>query len=157
MIRRATEADVDAIGALWEKLALYHCALDPELPQPAEKGGQLYAQRIHSRLNDHHTRVLVAEIDQRVVGFVLGVLVDYVPEMFQQQMGGFLADIYVDEPYRTRGIGRALVDQLAEWFRAHDVDYFEWYVAANNPTARAFWAAQGGRDLMIRMRTRLDP
>ena len=156
MIRRATEADVDAIGALWEKLALYHCALDPDLPQPADNGGALYAQRIRSRLNDSHTRVLVAEVDGQVVGFVLGVLVDYVPEMFRQQMGGFLADIYVDDAHRTRGIGRALVDKLAEWFRAHGIDYYEWYVAANNPTARAFWAAQGGRDLMIRMRKRLD-
>lgn len=156
MIRRATEQDAEAIGRMWEKLALYHCELDPDLPRPAPQGGHLYAQRIIHRLNDTHTRTLVAEEDGQLVGYVLGVVVDFVPEMFEQNSGGFLADIFVEDAYRQRGVGRQLVDALTEWFRAHGVHYFEWYVAANNPVGRAFWQSVGGRDLMVRMRIDVD-
>lgn len=154
-IRLAKHEDADAIARMWEDLVRYHRDIDGDLPDSMPNGGSVYAQRLTNRLNDTHTRVLVAEADGRVVGYVLGVIVDLVPEMFAQEDGGFLADIYVDSAYRGKGIGRALVETLSEWFRERGVRYFEWYVAAHNQSGRAFWNAVGGRDMMIRMRTNL--
>jgi ribosomal protein S18 acetylase RimI-like enzyme len=153
-IRPATAGDAAEIGKLWEKLVAYHQALDDDLPRAARDGDRLYARSIANRLHDSHTRVLVAEENDKVVGYVLGVVVDLVPDMFEQEDGGFLADIYVEENYRGRGIGRALVEALADWFK-QGLHHFEWHVAANNPSGLAFWRAIGGRDLMIRMRTDL--
>lgn len=152
MIRPATSQDAAAIARLWEALVAYHQTLDEGLPAAAPDGGTLYARRLTDRLDDTHTRVLVAEEAGEVVGYVLGVIVDVVPEMFTQAYSGFLADIYVDEAYRGKGIGRALVESLAQWFTERDVRYYEWYVAAHNATGRAFWNAIGGREMMIRMR-----
>jgi ribosomal protein S18 acetylase RimI-like enzyme len=155
MIRLAKQEDADAIARMWEDLVRYHHIMDSDLPDSAPNGGKVYAHRITDRLNDTHTRVLVAEEDGKVVGYVLGVIVDLVPEMFVQEDGGFLADIYVDEAYRGKGIGRALVEALRVWFGECGVRYFEWYVASHNENARAFWRAVGGRDMMIRMRTNI--
>lgn len=155
VVRPAVEADAEAIGDLWEELVRFHRYLDPDLPGAASKGGQLYARRIVERLNDTHTRTLVAASDGLIVGYVLGVIVDLVPEMFAPENGGFLADIFVLESYRGQGIGRRLVDSLAHWFRSRGVDHMELYVAARNPSGRAFWDAMGARDVMMRMRVDL--
>ena len=153
IIRAATPADTVAVGKLWEKLVAHHQKLDPVLPRAAPDGAALYARNLNDRLYDTHTRVFVAEFEGKLIGYVLGVVVDLVPEMFEQEAGGFLADIYVDEMYRGHGTGRALVKALAAWFRQHNLTYFEWHVAAANSDALAFWKAMQGRELMIRMRT----
>ncbi len=155
MIRSARQEDAAAIARLWEHLVAYHQTLDGDLPQAAAEGGKRYAERLINRLDDTHTQVFVAEEGGKVVGYVLGVIADFVPEMFMPTIGGFLADIYVEDSNRRTGIGRALVETLMDWFRSRSVRYVEWYVASNNTAGRAFWQAVGGRDLMIRMRVNL--
>lgn len=140
---------------MWEQLVQYHQDLDAVLPRAAQDGGVLYAQRVLDRLHDTHTRTLVAEHEGRVVGFVLGLIVDLVPEMFEQEASGFLADIYVEEAYRSRGIGRRLVAELSAWFRSRGLEHMELYVASHNLSGRAFWESVGGREVMRRLRVDL--
>jgi GNAT superfamily N-acetyltransferase len=156
MIRPAKPGDIEAIAKLWEELVAYHRELDAALPVAADDGSEHYSRRIQDSLYNNHTRVLVAEEDGEVVGYILGVLVDLLPEMFIQERGGFVADVYVKPAYRGRGIGRRLVQAIKKWFRSLNVRHFEWYVAAHNPDGIAFWRSVGGRDVMIRMRARLE-
>lgn len=156
MIRPATLADVDRIGQLWHELASYHHKLDAHLPKPAENGHEIYARQLAGRLGDSHTKLLVAEESGQIVGYVLGVVVDLVPDMFEQAIGGFLADIYVDVNYRRHGLGTQLVNALIDWFKDQDIGYMQWNVSAMNADARAFWQQLGGHDSMIRMRLNLD-
>lgn len=155
MIRPATPADSDAVGRLWERLVEYHRSLDADLPKASENGGVIYVQRLVSRADDSTTRVFVAEEDGEIVGYVLGVVIDLVPEMFVPETSGFLADIYVEPAFRGRGIGRGLVEALAGWFRSQGLPYYEWYVAVRNESGRQFWRQIGGRELMVRMRADL--
>ncbi|HLV34492.1 MAG TPA: GNAT family N-acetyltransferase [Spirillospora sp.] len=156
MIRPAIASDVVAIGKLWEQLVAYHRELDEVYPRATPQGASLYARSLRDRLNDSHTKVFVAEEDGRLVGYVLGVVVDLLPEMFEQEAGGFLADIFVEEAYRGRGIGRGLVEALVDWFREKGLRHYEWHVAATNYPALSFWAQIGGRQLQIRMRADID-
>jgi len=156
VIRPAVEGDAQAIGELWEKLVAYHHALDPRLPTASDGGAALYARRVQDRIDDTHTRFIVAERDGVIVGYVLGVIVDMVPEMFRPQVGGFLADIFVEETMRGHGIGRRLVEALTDWFHTRGVQHMEWYVAAHNDAGRKFWDAVGGKDIVIRMRMGLQ-
>jgi ribosomal protein S18 acetylase RimI-like enzyme len=157
IIRSATEEDTPAIAEMWKRLVDYHRALDQDLPAPTPDGPERYARSLAERVEDSHTCTYVAEGEGRLIGYVLGVVVDFPPEMFQQDASGFLADIYVEEPYRRAGVGQALVEAMMEWFREHGLRYFEWHVAARNPNAIAFWQALGGRDVMIRMRAEIPP
>jgi len=152
VIRPAAASDTVAIGKLWEQLVEYHRGLDDDMPQATTQGAQLYGRNLSSRLEDPHTRVLVAEVGGRIVGYALGVVVDLMPEIFEQETSGFLADIYVEDTYRRQGIGRELVDTMADWFREQSVRYVDWHVAASNHAARAFWEKLGARPWQIRMR-----
>lgn len=156
LIRPATVEDTDTIAQMWLRLVDYHRRLDADLPPATADGPRRYARSLGERIDDSHTCTYVAEGDGRLIGYVLGVVVDFPPEMFQQEPSGFLADIYVEEGYRRFGVGRALVNALAEWFKAKGLGYFEWHVAARNTAGIAFWKALGGRDVMLRMRTDLD-
>lgn len=152
IIRPVKEADADRVGELWKALIQHHRMLDEAMPTPAADGAYRYAQRVRNSQHDDQTVVFVAEVDGEIAGYVMGVIVDLLPEMFEEERGGFLADIYVDPAYRQQGLGRGLVKALKNWFRGREVDYFEWYVAAANMDAIAFWRTLGGRDVMLRMR-----
>ena len=152
-IRTMTIDDSDAIAEMWLALVAFHQALDPSLPGAAPGGQHRYVRRLMERLNDPYTRTFVAEVDGRVAGFVLGMIVDLMQDIFAQQPGGFLADIYVEPEYRHQGVGTALVDALKDWFRENKIGFFEWHVAARNQDGIAFWQSVGGREVMLRMRT----
>lgn len=157
MIRPLTVHDADAVAHLWQQLVEYHRQLDEAMPYPAPYGAQRYARRLVDLIHDTHQQVYVAEEDGQVVGYVLGVLVDLLPEIFDQEKAGFLADIFVAPEYRRCGIGRELVEAIKGWFVSIGVTHFEWYVASKNIPGIAFWRSVGGRDVMIRMRAPLDP
>lgn len=154
MIRAARKSDAAVIGQLWLQLAEYYRMLDDRMPVPAEDGAQRYASRIVNSLEDSHIRVLVAEEKGVIIGYVLGVIVDTLPEMFVEEHTGFLADIFVLPDYRGRGTGRALVEALKSWFRERGIAHFDWHVATANTEGIAFWRAIHGEDVMIRMRAR---
>jgi GNAT superfamily N-acetyltransferase len=153
LIRPATAEDTPAVARMWERLVSYHRALDANLPPATAEGAQIYARSLAERVDDSHTCTYIAEVpDGPVVGYVLGVVVDLVPEMFEQEPSGFLADIFVEEEYRHAGVGRALVEALSEWFGSKGLRYYEWHVAARNADGLKFWRALGGHDMMVRMR-----
>jgi ribosomal protein S18 acetylase RimI-like enzyme len=155
-IRPARSNDVDAIAQLWEALVEYHRELDGDLPSVTHQGSIRYARRLIDQLDNPTMRVLVAVHDSQIVGYVLGVVVDLAPEIFTQEPSGFLADIYVAASQRRKGVGRALVEALVEWFRSNGLRYFEWHAAVQNPEGIAFWRALGGREVMLRMRADFD-
>lgn len=155
MIRLATTDDAKRIGELWLEMVNYHQQFDELMFRASEHGAEFYETSILSRLPDPQTRVLVADVDGEVVGYVLGMLVNITPEMFAPIRSGFLADISVTEAYRRQGIGRELVERLVLWFQSQDVTYFEWHVSEKNQNAVKFWKSIGGETIMLRMRTNI--
>ncbi|MCL4256632.1 MAG: GNAT family N-acetyltransferase, partial [Anaerolineae bacterium] len=123
--------------------------------KPATDGGELYANRMASLLDDSYHQLLVADHNGQLVGFVLGMIADYMPEIFLPETTGFLADIFVDEIYRGVGVGKKLVSGLSAWFKSRGIMTMEWYVASENAPARAFWEHIGGKSLIIRMQLTL--
>ena len=155
IIRSATVADCDAIGSLWMELAKYHEDLDNDLPRASLEGDMLYSQRIANRLNDKHTLVYVAELRDEIIGYVLGMVVAGFPDVFVPETSGFIADIYVADQWRGHDVGKRLVRATVERFREEGIEYYEWFVAENNPAAQSFWRSLGGKTIMKRMRARI--
>ncbi len=155
IIRPVTEDDADSLADMWLALVSYHQSLDHNLPGAARGGEHRYVRRILERLDDAYTCALMAEVNGQPVGFALGMIVDLMGDIFAQEPGGFLADIYVEPSHRRAGVGRALVESLKDWFQERKVTYFDWHVASANQEGLAFWRSVGGQDVMLRMRADL--
>ena len=152
MIRLALESDARRIGELWEEMVAYHARFDPATFRAAANGAALYERRLLERLGDPLSRVLVAEAEGEIAAYASAMIADITAEMFLPLRCGLLADIYVSEPFRRRGLGRGLVERLCLWFRDCEVSHFEWHVSAGNRQALAFWEAIGGEPTILRMR-----
>lgn len=155
MIRLANSADAERIGELWLEMVAYHAEFDPVMFRPSPHGAALYAQNVRERLEDPRARLLVAEAEGAVVGYASGLIADLTTGFFLPLRSGLLSDIFVAESHRRRGLGRALVERLALWFRDSGVRQFEWHVSADNEPALAFWAALDGKTTLLRMRAQI--
>ena len=156
MIRLAEASDAERIGQLWLEMVAFHAAFDPEMFRPTENGAELYARSVRDRIHDPQARILVAELDGEVVGYVNGMIADITTEIFQPLRCGLLSDIYVAGSYRGHGLGRTLVERLTLWFRSAGIRYFEWHVSAKNKEALAFWDSIGGETTILRMRAEIE-
>jgi ribosomal protein S18 acetylase RimI-like enzyme len=93
-------------------------------------------------LNGEGCCVLVAEIDKRVVGMCTGQLTISTAE------GGpalLVEDVVVAEQWRNRGLGRQLLDRLAQWAAEQGACRMQLLADRENKAAAAFYTRLGWR------------
>ena len=138
-IRIATRSDLLEVVALWQEHQEYHARCDPyyERSKDANPGFLKYLQE-----NLQKVGLFVAEIDKRLVGFVL-TEIDLRPPCFAKREYGMIDDLAVTEEWRGRGIGQKLVEQAIAWFTEKGIDRIETRVLMSNPLACNFWRQAG--------------
>jgi GNAT superfamily N-acetyltransferase len=82
----------------------------------------------------------IAEWSGEPVGFALWF---YTYSTFQGRHGIWLEDLFVDPAMRGRGIGKALLKQLARRCVRENLRRLEWWVLDWNAPSIAFYKAQG--------------
>ncbi|MCC2672015.1 MAG: family N-acetyltransferase [Armatimonadetes bacterium] len=84
--------------------------------------------------------VLLAELEGEVVGFA-----SYFSTFssFLARPGLWLDDLYVDEPVRSQGVGRALLAHLARLAQERGCGRLEWSAARDNDRGLAFYRRHG--------------
>jgi len=88
----------------------------------------------------HHAWCNVAEEGGEIVGFALWIL-NY--STFQGAPGLYLEDLYVREEFRGRGIGLALMKELARLCVERGYQRFQWSVLNWNEPSIAFYRSIG--------------
>ena len=83
----------------------------------------------------------IAEWDGQPVGFTLWF---YTYSTFQGRAGIWLEDLYVDPALRGKGVGKALLVNLARRCVAEGLGRFEWWVLDWNAPSIDFYNSQGG-------------
>ena len=83
----------------------------------------------------------IAEWEGKPVGFALWF---YTYSTFQGRHGIWLEDIYVDPDLRGKGIGKALLIDLARRCVTEKLGRFEWWVLDWNEPSIDFYKSQGG-------------
>lgn len=142
------------MSAVWQELMELHERQDARF---ALADDALYRWRTlaHEVLDREDGFLLAAELDGRLVGLCLGWLAKN-PVIYRVSDVGFVSEIAVTRGLRRHGVGRALIDAAAAWFRERDVHEFQLSTAVWNQEAQAFWKALGGEPLLLRYRFQLD-
>jgi ribosomal protein S18 acetylase RimI-like enzyme len=150
-IRRATRADLKAIGQLGALLVRMHHDFDPDrfiAATPQTEYG--YGSFLGTQLDEPNVVILVAERDGEVVGYTYAGVegMDYVS---LRGPAGLLYDIVVDPAHRGQGVGRALLDATLAALEAKGAPQVVLSTAERNEPAQRLFARVGFRRTMIEM------
>jgi ribosomal protein S18 acetylase RimI-like enzyme len=150
-IRRATAADLPAVGRLGALLVKTHHDFDEQRfmsPTPQTPAG--YASFLGTQLDEPNTAVFVADERGDVVGYSYASVegVDY---MSLRGPAGVLHDIVVAPEHRGRGIGRLLLDETLAFLQARGAPRVVLSTAERNATAQRLFVDAGFRRTMVEM------
>ncbi|MFS1300448.1 GNAT family N-acetyltransferase [Streptosporangium longisporum] len=139
-VRPGTIADLDEIVACSSALFAEDAGTrDPALNVnwPKEHGRARFADA----LEDPSRLVMVAEDGDRIVGHLTGALSE--PTPMRPVTVATLGSMYVQPPYRDRGIGTRLVEEFRRWARMHGARYAGVTAYASNEGAVRFYRKNG--------------
>lgn len=145
-IRSATAGDAPLVERFVLALAEYE-QLSHEVRATADD--------FHEALFGAGARVFceIAEWDGAPAGFALWF---YTFSTFEGRHGIWLEDLFVDPAYRGKGIGKALLVNLAQRCVREDLRRFEWAVLDWNQPSIDFYLSQGARIIAGWQRCRVD-
>ena len=144
MIRDATAQDEAAFRALWaDYLAFYRLDLAPGI-----------TDFTWARILDPSVQMglRLAEPEGAVTGFALYT---WHPSSWSPADDCYLEDLFVAEPQRGHGLGRALIEDLIALARARGWARLYWMTEETNARARTLYDQYAATDGHIRYRMRL--
>ena len=156
LIREMDDADREAvIDLIWE-LNLFENAIsgDRAAGRKAAAGGLAGNRR---RMAEHGGIELVAEVDGKVMGYLLCVIESaqaYVHERFSRH--AYIAELVITEAARGQGLGQALVAEAEAFARASDMRTIFIGVLAGNKPAERLYEHLGYRTYNIERMKQLD-
>ncbi|OGS41931.1 MAG: hypothetical protein A3K67_05820 [Euryarchaeota archaeon RBG_16_62_10] len=153
-IRDATKDDLGAVTDLWESLARYHVTLSDRFTLALDSRRKWRAY-LAEKFSEISTKLIVAEEDGEIIGFMLCLLSPNVP-VYKERKIGVVSDVYVREDRRRKGVGKKMFDLAVKWFRRNKVRSVRLSVAADNLEARAAWRMLGFEPFLIDKRLDLN-
>ena len=130
-------------------------ALEPSLPR-GEDMADAYLTFLLDRCSKTAGRVLVAEIDHRVVGFI-ALLARVAPEEPDEDQTpyAYISDLVVLPRHRRRGVGRALLERAEALARSSTARVLRVGVLAKNESAARLYRVAGFSDYQRQLAKRL--
>jgi ribosomal protein S18 acetylase RimI-like enzyme len=146
-VRDATKDDLDDVANLWEELAGHHAGLSDDFAL-AWDSKRRWSKYLHEKFAEISTKLIVAEEEDEIVGFMLCMLSPNVP-IYKERKLGIISDAYVHEERRKKGVANKMFDVALKWFKKNKVKTVELHVATINPEAQAVWKSLGFTPFMI--------
>jgi GNAT superfamily N-acetyltransferase len=134
LVREAAAADGRGLAALLEQLG-YRSSVEA------------VCGRLERFTRETHSRVLVAEVDGRLVG---AASLSVIPLLERDGRKCRLSAIVVDEGARGAGVGRALVEAVEAEARERDCIHVELTTSERRTGAHAFYRALGYEEVSKR-------
>lgn len=143
-IREAVPADYPALTPISDEVHGLHAAAHPHTFRPIGSGSSLPQVWFDDLLAGDMSTILVAEIENTIVGFVIANVFDTPPfEVLVPRRIVFVDSMVVTATQRGKGIGRALVDAAIAYGRAKGATNLELTVWEFNRSAMAFYERLG--------------
>jgi len=141
LIREATIEDLKRVKFLWLKLAEEMYKIE-EYIFPSRENAERWFSSILSTLREGRGKVLVAQLNGEIVGFIYFV---HSLRMFFEvsKQVALISDMYVKPEFRRRGIGSLLLEKCFEHLRKLDIKHVMLSVLSNNLAAVKFYEKHG--------------
>ncbi|MFG1213490.1 GNAT family acetyltransferase [Xanthobacter flavus] len=120
-IGHASDADTEALAALWERAGLTRPWNDPHADIALARRGP-------------HSTILVAREGGRIAGSAM---------VGHDGHRGWVYYLAVEPDLQGRGLGRALLRAVEDWLRARAIPKLMLLVRPDNEKVRGFYAAEG--------------
>ena len=153
VVRPGRRDDAAAAAALWMRSAEEHTVYD-NVYATSPDAEKIMRRFLADLSSSSHSCLFVAEIRAasgepgEVVGFLSGEIREGSPA-FSPKTWAAVEDIYVTQTYRSKGVGRALVEACRDWARDKGADGVSLQVAAGNERARKFYDTLGFREVSV--------
>lgn len=149
-IRKAKQNDIDAIVKLNEQLADYHRKID-KYYKPSSETRKSFRKYISEIIRKRNIRILIAETDNKIVGYFIGKIEKAKPFTAPKKIGK-ISEAFVEEEFRKSGIGRMMFDELIRWFNKNKIKHIELSVDSRNKIGIKAWQKFGFKEFMKKMR-----
>lgn len=151
-IRIITDANDPVIADIAPLLERMHAemAANRKIQSLAPDGATVWLKGVAGGL-ERFGRMVVAEVDGRVIGFAHAGL-KLAPEHLASGLIGHITHLYVAPKYRRSGIARALATSLHEWLTVKQVSSTELQVVQGNAAGLDFWRSLGYTVELVQMR-----
>ena len=151
VIRRATIADLPALGRLGALLLRTHYEFDPQrFIAPGDNVEEGYAWFLGTQLRQKDVAIFVAERGGEVLGYVYAGIEPHSWKELRDE-AGFIHDIVVDQRGRRTGLASALVERAVGWLGERGMPRVVLWTADRNDVAQRLFVALGFRRTMIEM------
>lgn len=149
IIRSATIKDLPVLLDFEQKIIATEKPMDVTL-----KSGKISYYDIKSYISSDHTKVLVAEHNDKVIGSGYGQIRNRKGYFIQQQLG-FIGFLFVAEEYRGQGVNQSILAELSSWFTSKNIEEIRLKVYEKNPRAIRAYEKAGFEKHIIEMRLNL--
>jgi len=156
VIRRASRADLPALGRLGAVLMKSHYGFDRDrFLAPGDNAEEGYAWFLGTQLAEERAAIFVAERNGEVLGYVYAALEPLSWKELRDE-AGFIHDIVVDKRGRRTGLAGALIGHATEWLRSVGAPRVMLWTAEQNTDAQRLFARFGFRRTMVEMTLELE-
>ncbi|KAA1245544.1 GNAT family N-acetyltransferase [Aquimarina sp. RZ0] len=149
-IRAATLKDLPALLDFEQKIIETEIPMDTTLI--TDKKISYYD--IREYVKSKNTEVVVAEIDNKLVGSGYGQIRNR-KNFFKQNQLGYIGFMYVKEEFRGNGISQLILQFICDWFTSKGIDEIRLRVYDKNPRAIKAYEKAGFKKHLIEMRLNL--
>ena len=146
-IRLATNSDIPAIMGLWHDLMTFHQPLNSFFELRSDANEKFQSYLLSNIKNTDKAHVFVAVVNNQVIGYMMGVIVNAAP-VFKISQVGEIMDAFVAMEFRRQKIGELLFNALKTWFHIKKVNRVDVNIAVGNSLSSQFWAKMGFKPLI---------
>ena len=142
--------DLPQLLRLWRELIGFDESLGGQDFRLAAGAPEQWERHLRSFIGTRSRLAHVAEVGGKPVGFLLASL-EQPPGIFMERKYGHISAVYVQEPYRGKGVGRSLVAAALSWFGERRVSRVRVATDAKNTLSVEFWKKLGFQTTVLTM------